>query len=302
MPRNGPSGTYSQPWMSRADQSLSPTTPKTWSAKAEVGTGEPSAIGTPTTKPSSASMSSRSRRAERSAPSSAGALRWPRGPAHVGAGDHDRPGPAVVADRQVPPVRQQRLGVGPEDPPDVGGVVERGVEVDVVGHLERQPQRAPRRAARRWGPTTASDGRGRAARPAARPARRRPDLGTGGQERVQRRLRRTARRARRTPRPHGGARSSTWSPIRTPTRARSVAGGEDAVRQVVDVEAGAGGARRPRSCAHAAGTRTIVTQRARRPARAPARASSSSPWARQFSASPSIDREDVAAHHRRPAR
>ena len=34
MPRNGPSGTYSKDWMSRADQSLRRTTPKTWSAKA----------------------------------------------------------------------------------------------------------------------------------------------------------------------------------------------------------------------------------------------------------------------------
>ena len=37
LPRNGPSGTYSQAWMSRADQSLSPTTPKTWSANASYG-------------------------------------------------------------------------------------------------------------------------------------------------------------------------------------------------------------------------------------------------------------------------
>ena len=50
------------------------------------------------------------------------------------------PAAAVVADRQVPPVGQQRLRVGAEDPADVGGVVERGVEVDVVGDLERQVQ------------------------------------------------------------------------------------------------------------------------------------------------------------------
>jgi hypothetical protein len=47
----------------------------------------------------------------------------------------------VVADRQVPPVGQQRLLVGPEDPADVGGVVQRGVEVDIVADLERQQQR-----------------------------------------------------------------------------------------------------------------------------------------------------------------
>ena len=38
LPRNGPSGTYSQAWMSRADQSLRPTTPKMWSAKSAVAT------------------------------------------------------------------------------------------------------------------------------------------------------------------------------------------------------------------------------------------------------------------------
>src|ERR1043165_7536535 len=41
LPRNGPSGTYSQAWLSRADQSLRPTTPNTWSANASYGTGAP---------------------------------------------------------------------------------------------------------------------------------------------------------------------------------------------------------------------------------------------------------------------
>ena len=59
LPRKGPSGTYSQAWMSRADQSLRPTTPKVWRAKSAVPTLSPMAVGTPTTKPSSASMSSR---------------------------------------------------------------------------------------------------------------------------------------------------------------------------------------------------------------------------------------------------
>ena len=56
------------------------------------------------------------------APSLAG-LRWPARAADVGAGDHHRAGAAVVADRQVLPVGRQRLVVGPEDPPDVGGVL-----------------------------------------------------------------------------------------------------------------------------------------------------------------------------------
>ena len=37
LPRNGPSGTYSHAWMSRALQSLTSTTPKTWSANALDG-------------------------------------------------------------------------------------------------------------------------------------------------------------------------------------------------------------------------------------------------------------------------
>jgi len=46
----------------------------------------------------------------------------------------------VVADGQVPPVRQQRRGVGPQDPAEVGGVLLAGVKVDEVGHRERQVQ------------------------------------------------------------------------------------------------------------------------------------------------------------------
>src|SRR3712207_6893327 len=59
LPRNGPSGWYSQAWRSRADQSLTRTTPKTWLATSAVDSGRPSADGAPTTKPTSASMSRR---------------------------------------------------------------------------------------------------------------------------------------------------------------------------------------------------------------------------------------------------
>src|SRR5216684_6949504 len=59
LPRKGPSGTYSQLWMSRADQSFSRHTPKTCSAKAVVGTGYPGREPAPITTPSSASKSSR---------------------------------------------------------------------------------------------------------------------------------------------------------------------------------------------------------------------------------------------------
>src|SRR3954447_4125923 len=59
LPRNGPSGRYSHAWMSRADQSLTRQTPNTWSANASVDTGSPWVVPTPTTNPTSASMSSR---------------------------------------------------------------------------------------------------------------------------------------------------------------------------------------------------------------------------------------------------
>ena len=74
LPRNGPSGTYSQAWMSRALQSLTSTIRRR-------GRGTPlpsplsSVLGTPTTKPSSSSMSSR-----RDGPTTAvgsGGLDWP---------------------------------------------------------------------------------------------------------------------------------------------------------------------------------------------------------------------------------
>ena len=139
-PRNGPSGWYSHAWMSRALQSLTSTTPKTWSRKAEVGTGSPSALPTPTTKPSSSSMSSR-RVGPKVGSSAPGGFVWPHGRARSGAADDDGAGAAVVADRKPAPVRQQRLGVGPEQAAEVRRVLERGVEVDVVGDLERQAQR-----------------------------------------------------------------------------------------------------------------------------------------------------------------
>ena len=57
LPRKGPSGTYSHACRSRADQSFSRQTPNTCSGKAPTGTGR--SDGAPTTKPSSASRSSR---------------------------------------------------------------------------------------------------------------------------------------------------------------------------------------------------------------------------------------------------
>src|SRR5262249_37590079 len=59
----------------------------------------------------------------------------------VGAADDDRARTAVVRDGHPQPVRADGSAVGPEDPADVRRVLERRVEVDVVGDLERQPRR-----------------------------------------------------------------------------------------------------------------------------------------------------------------
>ncbi len=59
MARNGPSGWYSQAWMSRADQSFTSNMPNTWSSARSIGTGSPCALGVPIAKPASSSMSSR---------------------------------------------------------------------------------------------------------------------------------------------------------------------------------------------------------------------------------------------------
>ena len=91
-----------------------------------------------------------------------------RRPAH-----DDRPRTAVVPDRKVAPVGQQRLGVRPEETSEVRRVLERRVEVDVVRDRERQmrarrprarrdrrlPSRA-RRCARACPPTTSGRARG----------------------------------------------------------------------------------------------------------------------------------------------
>ena len=57
-PRNGPSGRYSQDWMSRADQSLSRQYPATWSAATSIGIGSPAVFPRPTQTAISNSKSS----------------------------------------------------------------------------------------------------------------------------------------------------------------------------------------------------------------------------------------------------
>ncbi len=57
LPRNGPSGCASQPWMSRADQSLSRQKPAMWFGASAIAIGVPSALPGPTQTPISSSKS-----------------------------------------------------------------------------------------------------------------------------------------------------------------------------------------------------------------------------------------------------
>ena len=137
--RNGPSGWYSQPWMSRADQSLSRQKP----AMCCRGLGDRDRLRR-------ARCPARSRRRVRAR--SRGCARGrssarSRSPACAGrsGGDgmprrHDRRGAAVIADRHVLVVRQQRI-VGAEQLAGVGRVVDAGEEIRVVADRGRQPSR-----------------------------------------------------------------------------------------------------------------------------------------------------------------
>ena len=133
----------------------------------------------------------------------------------------------MVADGQVAPVGQQRLGVGAEDAPDVGGVLDRGVEVDVVADRDRQPRPRPRSAGR---------------------ARRRPP-------RAPARLRAAARSRRARVALHAGRPSArngfSTGPAntpggRSPSRPASASGCEDQ-RVVADPHGGPRRARRARA-------------------------------------------------------
>jgi hypothetical protein len=53
--RNGPSGWYSQVWISRADQSLSSTMPNQSSSACSMSMGWPGGLPAPTNTPSSSS-------------------------------------------------------------------------------------------------------------------------------------------------------------------------------------------------------------------------------------------------------
>ena len=77
LPRNGPSGSYSQRWMSRALQSLTSTKPKMRSRASAIGTAVPSGLPGPVKNPSSSSTSSRCVGPKRGVPPLWGS--WPLG-------------------------------------------------------------------------------------------------------------------------------------------------------------------------------------------------------------------------------
>ncbi len=108
-------------------------------AEVADGTGAPCGDGTPTTKPTSASMS---RRTDGPYVGRVGVRRLalPARPHDVGARHDDGAGPAVVADRQVLPVGREGLAVRAGRSARRSRRGAGGVEVDVVGHLERQVQ------------------------------------------------------------------------------------------------------------------------------------------------------------------
>ena len=139
LPRNGPSGWDSNACRSRALQSLSSTTPKTWSSARSTGTGSPIALGVPIDESElelDVELRARAEDRRRVAVRAALAAR----PADRRPARDDRRGAPVVADRHVAPVRRQRVGAGPEDPPRVRRVMDRRPEVDVVGDRERRQQ------------------------------------------------------------------------------------------------------------------------------------------------------------------
>ena len=139
--------------MSRALQSLTSTTPKTWSRNADAldRLAEPAPRAHDEAEleldvESSARPEARRLVCRR--------LRLARRAHDRRPADDDGAGAAVVPDRQVPPVRQQRIGVGPEETAEVRRVLERGVEVDVVA----RPRRAARSSASSSGTNSAPRG------------------------------------------------------------------------------------------------------------------------------------------------
>ena len=133
LPRNGPSGWYSQAWMSRADQSLSRQKPKICSAALPTGNG----------------LAKLARRADvhaeleleieiaRGPVARRGlvrALALAARPLDRRAADADRRGAAVIGDRHVFVVRHQRI-VRPKHAPGIAGVEDRSEEIGEVADV-----------------------------------------------------------------------------------------------------------------------------------------------------------------------
>ena len=238
LPRNGPSGTYSQAWMSRADQSLRPTTPKTWSANASTAIRLAERRSRRRPRSRARPRCRAGGWARTSARPRSGALRWPHGRTTGVPLTTTVPRAAVVADRQVPPVRAAAA-------PGRGGRSGRRWR---RGRARRRSRRS-RRPRTAGAAVTSPSGSG-AAR-CARGAPRRehlgdpaagvgPRLGPERHEGVEAGVGRLRPARMRVADLATGARSSTASPIRTPDAGRRRRRREDAVRQVVEAEARAG--------------------------------------------------------------
>ncbi len=172
--RNGPSGWYSQPWMSRADQSFSRQNPAMCSAAVPIGIGSPGALPGPIHTPEFQLEIQVAARAEARL-GLLGRLALPVGPAHRGAAGPHGGGAPVIGDRHVLVVRQQRL-VGAEQPPGIGGVMDAGVEIGVVADRAGQVQRAIAKPVQQFRPRR----RGRFQQPPCRPPQVPPRPGALG--------------------------------------------------------------------------------------------------------------------------
>ena len=134
--------------MSRADQSLSRQKPKMCSAALAIGTGFAERGRRADIEAELELVVEIARRTDSSAPFRSRALRWPARPPHRRAADAHRRGAAVIGDRHVFVVRQQRI-VGPERAAGIGGVEDRGEEVGEVADPHRQQQVRPAPSASR---------------------------------------------------------------------------------------------------------------------------------------------------------
>ena len=167
---------------------------------------------------------SRRRLGPNSGAGASGGLRCPHGRRHRRAVDDDAARASVIADRNPAPVRQQRLGVRPKEPPEIRRVLDRRVEIDVVADLHRHAhlhvvRGRPRSARRRLRAT--ADRRRRAA--AAKDARAAVshDRASGGEERIEQRLPASSsgsQQSSKRPARATAQQSRICSPIATPMR------------------------------------------------------------------------------------